>query len=129
MVKLERDLSTQIKHILLLYNLTGEVEWYSRLQCGRINVGLHWLKLCDTGTPDYLALIRNRKDGLTALFIEAKSTKGKLSKEQKEFKEKYNRKSGFAVITITDINELVIWIAKNAKNFVNSLPKSLEEIK
>ena len=106
MVRLERDLMAQVSQRLGVYKCTGDVLWYSRLQCGKIKVGYHWIKLCDKGTPDWLTLVRNKNNGITALFIECKSNKGKLRKEQEEFFEKYHKLKDIHVLVMTDILEL-----------------------
>lgn len=121
MVMREKDLSLSIKQRLSIYELAGNVLWYARLQAGRIRVGSYFVKMCDSGTPDYLALIRNRHDGITALFMELKSDTGKLRLEQKIFMEKYNRKEGIVVLTITDLKQLDDWIEKHSKDFIKLL--------
>lgn len=126
MVKLERDLSKQICELLEVYKLTGECEWWIRLNSGHVKTYYgSYIKLAAKGTPDFLALMRNRENSITALFIEAKSNKGKLRKEQVEFNNKYNHKSNLSVITITEIYHLKEWIDKYAKNFVSFLPTTL----
>jgi hypothetical protein len=126
-VKLEKDLMSKISKRLDLYRFTGEVCWYSRLQCGKIRVGSYFVKMCDKGTPDWLALVRNREDRLTALFIEAKSDSGCLRKEQSEFIST-NTKHDIHILVCTDISQLITWIDKNAKDFVDLLPVDLKDI-
>lgn len=126
MVKLEKDLIKQIQQRLDIYQLTGEVEFATRLNSGTVKTYYgSYVKLCKKGTPDYLALIRGKSDNIIVLFIEAKSNIGKLRPDQEIFKQKYGYKEGFWFLELREINELVKWFDKNAKCFVSLLPKEL----
>lgn len=128
-MKLEKDLIKQIKNRLDLYRLTGEVEFYIRINSGSVKTYFgSYVKLAAKGTPDFLALVRGREDKILALFLEAKSDTGKLRKEQEQFKQKYAYKEGFWFMELRDIKELDFWIEKNSKDFVNSLPNDLKDI-
>lgn len=119
MGKLEKDLFHSIKQRLNLYQMTGECEWWGRLNSLKVKTiygGI--VQGLPKGTPDILALIRNRQEGLTALFLELKSDTGKLRKEQIEFRERYHRRAGFVFMEIREVKELDFWIEKNAKDFV-----------
>lgn len=125
-MRLERSLMKLIDQQLGIYEMSGEVAYWIRINAGRVKTYYgSYLRLANKGTPDYLALIRNRQDNITALFIEAKSDTGKLRKDQKEFQIKYNKRKDINTITIKDIKELINWIEKNAKDFVSQLPSSL----
>lgn len=124
-MRLEKDIIKQIHKRLAIYSLTGECEWYTRLQSGKVKLNKYFIKMCDPGTPDYLALVRGRNNNILALFIEAKSDNGKLRASQEEFKQKYGYKEGFWYLEIRDIVQLDNWFTKNAKDFVNLLPKEL----
>ena len=115
----ERDLMHHIIKRLELYQMTGEVEWFSRLQCGKIKHFGNWIKLCDKGTPDFLALIRGRL-GLMALFIEAKSDIGIIRKDQVEFMKKHT-KDDICVLIVRDVSDLDKWVEKYAKDFVSTI--------
>lgn len=121
MARLERDLMTQIKNRLGVYKCSGECIWFFRIPSGKAKVGTYYINLAEAGTPDYVALIRNREDNITVLFLEAKSDTGKLSSKQSDFMNKYNRKPGICVLEIRDINTLDVWIEKNAKDFVATI--------
>ena len=119
----------QIDQRLGIYQLSGAVIWYTRLNAGRIKSYYGtYLRLAPKGTPDYIALIRSRQDNLVALFIEAKSDTGKVRDDQKIFISKYGTKEGIFVIVLKDIRDLDKWITKYAKNFVDSLPNDLKDI-
>lgn len=110
----ESELIKEIDKCLSVRNMTGEVEWYSRLNSGRVRtVYGSYIRLCEEGTPDFLAIIRNKEKNLTVLFIEAKGQGGKLRTEQIRFAEIHNKKKDFKVIKITDIADL--------KNIINEL--------
>lgn len=89
---LEREVSASIAKRLAIYQLSGEVLWALRINSGSVppEFRVH-IKLAPKGTPDYLCLIKNKNNGISAIFIEVKRSdgKGKLSPEQKDFKDKY----------------------------------------
>jgi hypothetical protein len=121
-MKLERDLMKLIDQRLGVYQSSGEVIWYNRLNAGKVKTYYgSYLQLSKKGTPDYIALIRNRQEGITVLFIEAKSDTGKLRKEQRIFQAKYEKVDGIYFMCITDIKDLDYWIDKNAKDFVKDI--------
>jgi hypothetical protein len=129
-MRLEKDLIKQIDKKLSLYNLTGEVEFYLRINSGTVKTYFcSYVKLASKGTPDYLALIRGRDNNILALFIEAKSDTGKLRPDQEKFKQKHGYKEGFWFMELRDIKELDYWIEKHAKNFIDMLPSNLKDIK
>ena len=104
---------------LSIYEITGEVIWFGRLNSLKVKtITGKWVQGLPKGTPDWLALIRNRQDVVSALFIECKSDSGRLRKEQSLFHDKYNKKKGVFVIEIRDPKEFDNWIDKNAKDFV-----------
>jgi hypothetical protein len=106
MVKLERDIIKQIQQRLGVYQCTGEVEWFSRMNSGNVKTSFgSYIKLCERGTPDFLALV-NGKEGLIALFIEAKSESGTLRPEQLAFMTKYQSHPYINMIVVKDIEKL-----------------------
>lgn len=118
----EADLMQQIKSRLNLWQMTGDVVWWTRLQSGSINLGQRWVRLAEKGTPDFVAVIRNKQQNIAVLFIEAKSLKGKLTLEQKEFNHKYNKYKDVFVATVDHIDCL--------KSIVNTLAYDrLQDIK
>ena len=125
-MKLEKELMKQIKDRLSIYELTGEVIWYGRLNSLEVKTIYGGrIKGMPKGTPDYLALVRGRANNILALFIEAKSNTGKVRIEQSIFINKYGTKEGVFVMILRDIRDLDKWINKNAKDFVDGLPKEL----
>ncbi len=121
-MKLEKDLIKQIEQRLSVLKLTGEVQWYSRLNSGKVKTYYgSYIKLCDKDTPDYLALMVGREHPLIAVFIEAKSDTGKLRPGQLLFKQKYAVKECFWYLELRDIKELDQFIDKHAKDFVETI--------
>lgn len=84
-------------HILQLINAMAEMQ--GKKWDGRIRVNQQWAKLADKGTPDVLFMLPATRKALNTSvreledfpvarigFIETKTESGRLSKEQKEFK-------------------------------------------
>lgn len=104
---LERDLSKSIRIALDGYQMCGEVEWWMRINSGSIkSVYGGYLKLAPEGTPDFIAVIRNKEGGLSVVFVEAKGQTGQLRPSQVVFSEKYNKKKDIYVIKVSDVKEL-----------------------
>lgn len=120
---LEKEVVKQIDQDLSIRNMMGEVEWYTRLNSGKVRTQFgSWIKLCESGTPDFIALVRNKQNGITVLFIEAKGEGGSLRTEQIRFAEVHNKKKDFFVIKVDDISQL--------RTFINEIAvDKLEEIK
>jgi hypothetical protein len=123
-MRTEKEIMKQISHRLDLYKSMGQVEWWSRLQSGKVKniYSNSWIKLCDKGTPDFLALV-NGKESLIALFIEAKSSSGKLRKEQLEFINRYQTNEYINVVVIKDIEDLIKWIDLYAIDITEGMNK------
>lgn len=123
-MRTEKEIMKQIENRLKVWSMTGEVEFYMRINSGSITTkwGSH-MKLASKGTPDWLVLVRNKYEGLTCLFIEAKSDVGRPTSDQIKFSETYNEKAGFAVLLLREIGHLDWWMEKNAKNFVDEIGK------
>lgn len=101
----ESDVSKQIRKSLDTWKISGVVVWWERLNSGKIQVGGRWVQLCGKGTPDYIALIRNKQGGLTVLFIEVKSAIGQLRPDQVQFAKTYAC-ADIVVAVIRDVVEL-----------------------
>ena len=84
-------------HIIAM--VTGLAEMTGKKWDGRIRIGEQWAKLADKGTPDILFMLPAMRRALNTSvrelesfpvarigFIETKTESGRLSKEQKEFK-------------------------------------------
>ena len=120
-MKLEKEIMKQIKHRLEVWRLTGYVINFHRLNAGTVrnsNTG-SWVKLGDKDNPDWIVIVRNREDGISILYIEAKSDKGRIRTGQTEFINKYGTKEGVFVMVLRDIKDLDKWIDKNAKDYVS----------
>lgn len=102
---LEREISKQVDQALKSWRLTKVVEWYMRIQSGKVRLGAHFMKLADKGTPDYLALIRTKENNLAAVFIEVKSPTGQLGPNQIQFAKDHIKKDIY-VLEIRDVKDL-----------------------
>lgn len=125
-MKLEKNLMKQISQRLSIYQQCRMVEWYGRLNSLKVKTiygGV--VQGLPKGTPDYIAIIRNKQDALTVLWIEAKSDRGTLRKEQKDFLKKYREIPGFDILVLQDINPLDWWMERNSKDFIKELPNEL----
>jgi len=112
-VRLEKDLSKQVQERLSLYQMTGEVLWYGRLNSLKVKTIMGtWVQGCPKGTPDYIVLV-NIPGEVFPLFLELKSEVGTLRPEQKEFYLKYNNPKVQTMI-LRDIKELDQWIESHA---------------
>ena len=121
-MKLEKELMFQVKQALSVFELTGEILWYGRLNSLEVKTIYGGrIKGLPKGTPDWLALVRGRKNNILALFIECKSDSGQVRPSQTEFINKYSKKQDVFVIVIRDIKELDKWIEEYSKDFVEGL--------
>lgn len=118
----EKEVMLQVKKILSQYEQTGEVEWWERLNSGKVRIGAHYISMCRKGTPDFIAIIRNYSKQLSVVFIECKSDKGKLSSDQVDFCNNYNIKSGFHILKISNPLELRSFINSVSYDFIQDLP-------
>lgn len=111
---LEKDLMKKVNQRLEIYKLTKQIIWFTRLNSGKIKTYFgSYIKMCDKNTPDFIIIYEDKNKYLNILFLECKSYKGKLSKGQLEFKNKYTRKWIY-VLTIYDIKELDYFIDNNS---------------
>ncbi|HEX8289571.1 MAG TPA: VRR-NUC domain-containing protein [Pyrinomonadaceae bacterium] len=84
----ESSISAQVKEYLDARGIYND-----RLQCGRIRTANgHWIVMCETGTPDRLAIVRGQ-----AVFIETK-TRGKKPSSDQLIKHDELRNNGALVI-------------------------------
>lgn len=110
MGRLESDVMKSVKRRLETWAMTGEVIWWLRINCGKIKdpYSPAWIQLAPKGTPDFIAIIRSKKDGIRAVFIECKRSDGTgiLSPDQKKFKNKYESIDYIDVLQIDDPKQL-----------------------
>ncbi len=122
---LEKEVMLQVKKILSQYEQTGEVEWWERLNSGKVRIGAHYIAMCRKGTPDFVAIVRNFSKQLSVVFIECKSDTGTLRPEQLDFCNNYNIKPGFHILTISEPKELRSFINSISYDFLQDLPLEL----
>lgn len=90
-----------------------QVVWSLRLNSGKINTKFNtWVQLAPKGTPDFIAVISSGGE-THVLFIEAKSSVGKLTLEQKWFKEK--------VFGLKNIHHVVARNVDDVCKFINNI--------
>lgn len=126
-MRLEKQLMKILENRLSVLRMTGEVINFHRLNSGKVkNIYTNsWINLGDKDNPDWIALIRNRENNITLLYIECKSDTGKLRPGQESFIKRYSNKEDVVCMLLRDIKEFDNWIDKYSKNFVNLLPSEL----
>jgi len=89
----ESPVLKKVSDTLGVYEFHKVVIWWERLNSGKVRsmYSGRWVGLCDKGTSDFVAVIRNREGGLSLLFIECKrgDGQGHLSEYQEKFRDKY----------------------------------------
>jgi len=96
--------------------LSKDIIWHSRLNSGKVNSGVYWIKLCEIGTPDVIAIVNCHNGKIAILFIEVKRTGIKrLRYEQTQF---FNNMEGKPMILCVIINDVkqVYPAVRRAKN-------------
>jgi len=92
---------------LKILTLSGDILWHTRLNSGRINSGVYWIKLADIGTPDVVAIVNCRNGKIAVLFIECKrSGVTRLRYEQKLFFQEMEGKPMILCVVINDVKQL-----------------------
>lgn len=109
----ERQIMKDIKACLEKYEWHKTIIWWERLQSFKIQHYGNWIMGCRKGTPDFVAIVRNKQKQITVIFIEAKGTGGKLRPEQKRFQ---NRISEF-----DDVYYLVIYDASVLNSYIHDI--------
>lgn len=86
----ESEVSSRVKKTLMNLELTHVIHWWERLNSGRVKTEYgSWLQLCRPGTPDYILICKNKQTTISIIFIECKSSTGKMSTEQHDFCTRY----------------------------------------
>ena len=103
----EKDVISAIDGLLGIY---PEIFWYTRLNSGKVETKWgSWVKLCDKGTPDFVAAIYFNGI-ISLLFIEAKKPGGTQQVEQLEFENSVRGiKNVFYILTETaeKVNQVI----------------------
>lgn len=81
----ESELMRLVSRNLGIWQTTGVILWYSRLQSFKIKHFGNWIQGCVKGTPDWVVAFRNKEDNIGLLFLEVKGENGYLRPEQREF--------------------------------------------
>ena len=102
----EKEVMSGIKSCLEKWEYRKTVEYWERLNSGKIQVGYRWVQLAKKGSPDFICILRNKAKNLSLLFIEAKSDVGQLRLEQKQFRDKFTGLKDIGYFVIRDSQEL-----------------------
>lgn len=109
MSSLERDLKKSVYNKLLWLEHIGDILWFERLNSGKVETRYgSWIQLCRESTPDFVVLLRNKEGNLSFIFLEIKrpDKKGKLSKGQIKFEEKYCKVNDVHYIKAESVEEI-----------------------
>lgn len=121
----EKELSRLVVKSLGVWETTGVIVYWERLNSGRINLGNHWIKLCREGTPDFLVVFRNKEDGLHLMFLELKGAHGQLRKSQRDFMAKYAEKKDVSCHVIREQTEVSYLLNNLGIDLVAQIPEEL----
>ena len=103
----EAVVSKDVKNKLKWLETQGKIIWWERLKSGKVQSGSSYIHLCRTGTPDFIAVMRNKRDTLTVLFIECKrGNGGRLSPAQKTFMEQHHNGKDILFLVVNDVGVL-----------------------
>jgi len=123
----ESHLVRSVRELLTIYENQDIVHWWERLNSGNIlserGSAKYMVKLCRTGTPDFIVVSSYPLVSSTDMdgklfaqvdFLECKTEKGKLTKEQKEFKARCTFNYQWAnYYVIRDLEEVIRLYASN----------------
>lgn len=106
---LEKEILKAVLNKLSSWQCDGDIIWHTRLNSGNVEtIRRTWLKLCDKGTPDIIAICRNCKNELIVVFIETKrKNKKKLDPEQELFRKKLLGHTDIFYLVINDVQDLI----------------------
>lgn len=121
----ESELMKSVRLRLGVYQHMGDCLWFLRINSGKIEQFGRYIQLAPKGSPDYLALIRNKSKNITVLFLECKSSKGKQSDAQIDFQIKYHNSEDIIYKIITDITQLTDIIHNIAFDRLSLLPTNI----
>lgn len=126
MGNLEKDVISGVKERLKIWEFHKIVLWADRLNSGRVKTEYGtWVQMCQKGTPDYLAIIRNKDNGLSMLWFECKSDTGRLRPEQEIFRNRFKSVKDVHYYVIDNPKMVDIIISDLGINRLNELPDNL----
>lgn len=127
MLKLEKEVSKDVKKSLLKWKSSGEIINFHRLNSGNVETkwGSH-VYLGDEDTPDWIALVRNSDKSISVVYVEVKREHGgRLTDGQVLFSDKYNKLKDVYVLKITDAYNLDAFINYIAIDRIKEMPDQI----
>lgn len=116
MSKLEKSVSASVKRYLERLEFDGCVLWWERLNSGKIRTEYgSWLQLCRPGTPDFIAVLKDRK----VYFIETKSDSGRQTVQQKAFQASVSSWAIYEVVR--DAKQVLITVELTTNFYKNKI--------
>jgi len=101
----EAQLVTAIKRYLQVLENAGDIEWHDRLNSGFVTTGKNrGFFGCRKGTPDIYIILNN---GSAVVWVEAKSEKGLLSKDQEDWRMRVSNWVGHTYLIVRDLDSLI----------------------
>lgn len=108
-MRLEKDISKDVAKKLSTWQFTGEIIWWLRINSGKIRTEWgSYVQLAPQGTPDYVAIVRNKSLGISVVFIECKSDTGVLRKDQKLFKDSMIGQKDVYYLVVRELLDLML---------------------
>jgi hypothetical protein len=104
--------------------MSGDIYYFQRMNAGAVNMGSHYMRLCEPGHFDLIAIMPDPSKRLLLAFIELKrpDTKAKLSPDQELFQRKYsNKHPGIKFWLVQSSKELSRLISENIYNRLNDV--------
>jgi len=103
----EKDVLSGVRERLKIYEFHKVVLWHERMNSGKVKTEFGtWVQMAVKGTPDVVAVVRNKQGGISLLFFELKSDTGTLRPEQKEFRDRFIGCKDVMYAVITDPNQI-----------------------
>lgn len=121
MAKLEKDTMLAIRKHLSVWEQTKVVLYHERMHSGMIRHEGRYIRMCKQGTPDFIAVYRNRQGLLGLLFIEAKSDTGKLRPDQILFRDRYKGMQDIFFMVCTDVSQVNTFFSINGYDYVKDI--------
>ena len=103
----EKDVLSGVRERLKIYEFHKVVLWHERMNSGKVKTEFGtWVQMAVKGTPDVVAVVRNKQGGISLLFFELKSDTGTLRPEQKEFRDRFIGCKDVMYAVITDPKQI-----------------------
>lgn len=103
---------------------SGDIYYFQRMNAGAIDMGSHYMRLCEPGHFDLIAVMPDHSKRLLLAFIELKrpDIKAKLSPDQESFQRKYsNKHPSIKFWLVQSSKQLATLIHDNCYNRLNDV--------